>query len=106
MATKFRLPSKERKELERRFGHTCKDPQLLDEACTHASTRALGASVDNTRLALLGDAVLDLVEAHRIFLANPAALRGELTDKRQATVSDAALAVVAKRQKLQSYLQL
>jgi ribonuclease III len=92
--------------VEKTLGYRFKDRALLEEARTHASARAIGATLDNTRLAFLGDAVVDLAETQRIFERFRSAERGELTDRRKERVSDAALAIVARRKKLGRFLHL
>jgi len=67
------------------------DPQLLREALTH---RSLGAA-HNERLEFLGDSVLNLVIAMRLYELQPAAREGDLSRMRARLVRGSTLAEVA-----------
>lgn len=83
-------------DLERRLGHRFRDPALLEEALTHASWAGEHPPAsDQGRLAFLGDAVLALVVAERLYRADPAAPAGVLTPRRAALVADDRLAGAA-----------
>lgn len=79
------------------IGHRFQDRALLLRALTHSSfDNEQPTSVgDNERLELLGDAVLSLVTTEALLRATPAAGEGELTVRRAAHVSEAALAKAA-----------
>ena len=68
-----------------------KDPQLLREALTH---RSLGAG-NNERLEFLGDSVLSLIIARRLFDLHPEAQEGDLSRMRARLVRGSTLAEVA-----------
>ncbi|HET6593671.1 MAG TPA: ribonuclease III [Xanthomonadales bacterium] len=68
-----------------------KDPQLLREALTH---RSLGAG-NNERLEFLGDSVLNLVIAMRLYESRPGAQEGDLSRMRARLVRGSTLAEVA-----------
>jgi len=68
-----------------------KDPQLLREALTH---RSLGAG-NNERLEFLGDSVLNLVVAMRLYELQPGAQEGDLSRMRARLVRGSTLAEVA-----------
>ncbi|MEX1025762.1 MAG: ribonuclease III [Planctomycetota bacterium] len=73
--------------------HSFRDPALLEEALTHAST---GRTPDNERLEFLGDAVLDLIVAEELYRRDASRSEGELTERKAAVVSRRALAEAAK----------
>jgi len=68
-----------------------KDPELLREALTH---RSLGAG-NNERLEFLGDSVLNLVVAMRLYEQRPDAQEGDLSRMRARLVRGSTLAEVA-----------
>jgi ribonuclease-3 len=67
------------------------DPQLLREALTH---RSLGAG-NNERLEFLGDSVLSMVVAMRLYELRPDAQEGDLSRMRARLVRGSTLAEVA-----------
>lgn len=73
--------------IDYRFG----DPQLLHEALTH---RSLGAG-NNERLEFLGDSVLNMVIAMRLYELQPDAREGDLSRMRARLVRGSTLAEVA-----------
>lgn len=76
---------------ERALNYTFKDKELLRRALTVAS-----ASDDNNQLLeFFGDAILEFIVSERIF--SEADSEGELTERRKALVSDAALTPVSER---------
>ena len=73
------------------------DAELLVLALTHRSfAHENGGLPTNERLEFLGDAVLGLVVTEHLFRANPDVAEGELAKMRAATVSQRALASVAR----------
>ncbi len=80
------------------FGYTFQNPALLEEALTTPSFRMTtpGAG-DNQRLEFLGDAVLGLLAADRLYATCPNEPEGRLTVKRTQMVSTAALCEAAAR---------
>jgi ribonuclease-3 len=95
------------------------DWRLLDEALTHDSythetgrTRDAGRAkpvqrpASNERLEFLGDAVLGAAVADYLFRRHPSAPEGELSRRRAALVSRAALAATAQRWELGPLLLL
>lgn len=64
------------------------DPRLLQEALTHRSA----GSVNNERLEFLGDSVLNLVAAARLFERYPEASEGDLSRMRARLVRGSTLA--------------
>ncbi len=88
------------------FGYYFKDVALLDEALTTPSCRQTDPRVhDNQRLEFLGDAVLGLLAADRLFAALPREAEGSLTVRRTHMVSSAALCEAAARHDLASHLK-
>ncbi|MDR2252931.1 MAG: ribonuclease III [Bifidobacteriaceae bacterium] len=83
------------------------DPELLILALTHRSfAHEAGGIPTNERLEFLGDSVLGLVVTERLYRAHPDAPEGELAKMRAASVSQRALARVARTADLGSYVLL
>ena len=88
------------------FGYSFKDEGLLTEALTTPSYRmTFPDATDNQRLEFLGDAVLGLLSAERVFAAFPKEAEGPLTVRRTHMVSSAALCEAANRAGLASSLR-
>ncbi len=83
------------------------DPELLVLALTHRSfAHEAGGLPTNERLEFLGDTVLGLVVTESLYRTHPALSEGSLAKMRAATVSQRALAVVARELDLGSYVLL
>jgi ribonuclease-3 len=85
--------------LQQRLVHHFSDPSLLAQALTHrsfANESRDPSIVDNERLEFLGDAVLDLIIGHQLFIDHPAADEGELSRLRAELVSAPTLALLAR----------
>nr|WP_276319558.1 ribonuclease III [Cellulomonas endophytica] len=83
------------------------DPELLVLALTHRSfAHEAGGIPTNERLEFLGDTVLGLVVTEALYRDHPGEPEGALAKMRAATVSQRALAAVARRLDLGSYLLL
>lgn len=95
-------------ELEERIHYTFKDPALLECVLTHRSYRFETSTieVDNQRLEFLGDAVIDLLAAEKLFLQHPEAQEGQLSKLRSRYTSDAELAQIAQTIQLGDDLKL
>lgn len=78
--------------LARRLGYACTDPALLVTALTHRSA----GGTHNERLEFLGDAVLSLAIAERLWRAFPEANEGDLTRYRASLVRAETLADIAE----------
>ena len=97
------------RELEKRLGVRFKDPALLENALVHRSYLNekpecnLGS---NERLEFLGDAVLSLVVAGRLYADFPQQGEGSLTELRASLVQRRTLARAAERLGLGDYLFL
>lgn len=88
------------------FGYEFNNGALLEEALTTPSCRQINPSVnDNQRLEFLGDAVLGLLAADRLFAELPREAEGSLTVRRTHMVSSAALCEAAVRHDLASRLK-
>ena len=80
--------------LEARIGHSFADPTLLARALTHAS-KAAGRSGSYQRLEFLGDRVLGLAIADRLYAAYPDADEGDLSRRLAGLVRRETCAAVA-----------
>ena len=86
-----------------------KNRQLLERALVHRSylNEATEPGIEsNERLEFLGDAVLGLVVASKLFLLYPGVPEGRLTEMRSHLVKGESLALVAERLGLGAYLRL
>ena len=100
--SKKRTPPEPRQE---RLGYCFRDPSLLQDALTHASSADTRRD-SNERLEFLGDAVLDLVICQDLYERLPNALEGELTKIKSAVVSRRVCARVADKLQLPEALTL
>ena len=88
------------------FGYEFNDAALLEEALTTPSYRMQHPEAkDNQRLEFLGDAVLGLLAAERLYGEFPNEEEGALTVRRTHLVSSAALCAAAARQGLAARLK-
>lgn len=78
-----------------RIGYQFTNPQLLQEAITHASG-ARTRLTSNERLEFLGDAILGFVVCELLFHRNPEWLEGELTKIKSIVVSRQSCADIAE----------
>ena len=85
-----------------RLGYEPRDEALFRTALTHRSA----AGPNNERLEFLGDAVLNLLIAHRLYTAFPHATEGDLSRLRARLVSREPLAEIALSLGLGETLQL
>ena len=88
------------------LGHRFADPDLLVEALTHRSWCAEQGGESNERLEFLGDAVLGLAVATRLYRVHPGLPEGQLAKIRAGVISADALAEVARRIDLGGALRL
>ena len=79
---------------EHALGVTFNNPDLLEEALTHASI-AVTRLRSNERMEFLGDAVLDVIICEALYKLFPEFLEGELTKVKSAVVSRRTCAEVA-----------
>jgi len=95
--------------LEQTLGISFNDLSLLEQALVHRSyiNENPGlAPVSNERLEFLGDAVLGLVIAEKLYLEHPQCSEGEMTKFRSALVRRDTLARIARTISLGNYLYL
>lgn len=95
--------------LEHRLGIVFKDRTLLDLALIHSSYINENSGIvptSNERLEFLGDAVLGLVTAQKLYQDFPESDEGELTRLRSALVRRETLAQIAGLINLGDYLRL
>lgn len=89
------------------FGYKFRDDSLLEEALTTPAYRmAVPQARDNQRLEFLGDAVLGLLAADRMYAECPSDGEGPLTVKRARMVSSASLSAAADRLGLAAHLKV
>lgn len=83
------------------------DPELLVLSLTHRSfAHEAGGIPTNERLEFLGDSVLGIVVTEELYRRHPERPEGDLAKMRSATVSQKALASVARELDLGSYILL
>lgn len=95
--------------LSRTLGYEFKDPLLLQAALVHTSyvNERPGRGLEsNERLEFLGDAVLGVVVAHRLYALRPESAEGELTVLRAWLVRQSTLARWARQVELGQFLLL
>lgn len=95
--------------LERRLGYAFSDQGLIERALTHRSRAhedGAGVVEDNESLEFLGDAVLGLVMADRLFREFPAYDEGRKSKARAQLVSSATLAELGDGLRLGDHLLL
>ncbi len=96
-------------EFQKNLGIAFSNPALLEQALVHSSytnenpSRAVG---HNERLEFLGDAVLDLVVADKLYLDFPSITEGDMTRFRAALVRRETLARLANSIRLGDYLYM
>jgi ribonuclease III len=88
--------------VRQRLGYEPRDPALFAAALTHRSA----SGPNNERLEFLGDAVLNLIVAERLYLEFPGADEGDLSRLRARIVSGEPLAEAAQELALGDALQL
>lgn len=95
-------------ELAERLDLRFRDLRLLSQALVHSSytNERPEAGEPNERLEFLGDAVVSLIVSEFLWQRHPGEDEGSLTTRRAAIVSADALAGIAKRLDLGSYLLL
>jgi ribonuclease-3 len=96
-------------DLQSTLGITFNNPAILEQAVTHASfineNPAAGAG-DNERMEFLGDALLNLFVAEKLYLDFPGLPEGKLTETRITMVRQEMLAEKAQQLKLGDFLLL
>jgi len=95
--------------LQQTLGIHFKDPSLLEQALVHSSYVNENPSLalaSNERLEFLGDAVLGLVIAEKLYLDSPHLNEGEMTKLRAALIRQTTLFHIARDISLGDYLYL
>jgi ribonuclease-3 len=95
--------------LARTLGHAFEDPSLLQAALIHTSyvNERPGRGLEsNERLEFLGDAVLGVIVAHRLYVLRPESAEGEMTVLRAWLVRQSTLARWARQVNLGPHLLL
>lgn len=101
--------------LEALIGHRFKEPKLLERALTHRSwayeqtpgeTNDVIRRMENESMEFLGDSVLGLVIAERLFRDHPDGTEGEMTLMKHHLVSTATLARIAQKMALGEFLRV
>jgi len=95
--------------LTEQIGYVFADDSLLQECLTHKSfSNEQSGTPDphNERLEFLGDAVLDMIVSHKLFVAYPDLPEGELTRIRAEVVNEAGLTLVGRRLDIGKFLRM
>ncbi|MGL4462016.1 MAG: ribonuclease III [Planctomycetia bacterium] len=92
-------------DCQRRLGYTFRQPKLLLNALTHASSSD-SRLASNERLEFLGDSVLGLVVCEQLYRVFPDLLEGELTKIKSVVVSRRTCARITRRLELDRFLVL
>jgi len=91
-------------QIAERLGYEFKDRALVRLALTHASVGR--ASRDYERLEFLGDRVLGLIIAEKLYLDNPSHQEGHMASRHSALVRGELCAEIARIIGLQDFIQL
>lgn len=95
------------KELQQQLNIEFRDASLLSEAFTHSSyVNEHKNATHNERIEFLGDAVLQLAVSQHLYRVYPGWSEGKLTFVRAAIVREQALAAIARKLSLGSYVRL
>lgn len=94
--------------LEETIGYSFKNRSFLVDALTHPSfvNEDADTCVDNQRMEFLGDSVLGLVVAEKLFLRFPDAAEGKMSSGLAQIVCESALADVARAIGLGTYIRM
>ena len=94
-------------KLKKSLGVDLHNPALLKEALMHRSYAVENKlSYDNQRLEFLGDAVLEIILTEYLYNVYPEADEGVMTKMRSALAQESAIAQLARRMKLGSYMYI
>ncbi|MBU0984132.1 MAG: ribonuclease III [candidate division Zixibacteria bacterium] len=95
-------------EFQQKIGYQFRDPGLVRLSLTHRSIiRSLDSpEPSNERLEFLGDSVLGLIIAHKLYKDNPDLSEGDLTKSKAMLVNETTLAMVATEIGLHEYIRL
>ncbi len=90
-------------DLEKKIGHNFKNAAFMERALTHSSK---GGSVSNERIEFLGDRVLNLVMAHKLYNEFPEENEGSLAKRHSALVQGRVLYLIGHSLSLGDYVIL
>lgn len=93
-------------EAEKLIGYTFKNKELLKRALTHSSYANERGYKDNERLEFLGDSILGMITAERLYNSYPESKEGSLTKLRASLVCEGSLYEISKKIKLSSLVLL
>lgn len=94
-------------KLKKFLGMNFSNPKLLKEALTHRSYAVENKlAYDNQRLEFLGDAVLEIILTEYLFGVYPEADEGVMTKMRSALAQESAIAHLARKLALGSYMYI
>nr|WP_252736769.1 MULTISPECIES: ribonuclease III [unclassified Psychrosphaera] len=93
---------KDYKQLCKKLGYQFNDESLLVQALTHRSFKGS----HNERLEFIGDSLLGMFVAEKLYFSFPKATEGELTRMRSQVVKGQTLAIVGKDLELSEWLRL
>lgn len=84
------------------------DTLLIEEAFLHSSyvNEHKGKCHDNERLEFMGDAVLQIYAAHRLYMISPELQEGQMSKRRANLVCEKGLAKIVREFNLNKYLKL
>lgn len=92
-------------DVQKKLGYVFKDDSLLRRCFTHPSyTNEHKNALHNQRLEFLGDSVLGLIVANKVYEITPELSDGEMTKIKQSLVSGAPLAAAIENTGLDKYL--
>jgi len=96
-----------REEVQQQISYAFKNAELLKRALTHKSfANENKVALHNERLEFLGDSVLNLIISEYLMKFCPSSSEGDLSRLRAAIVNEPALAEVARKIRLGTYLLL
>lgn len=96
-------------ELEKKIGYVFKNKDLLKNALIHRSfgnEHMRYRKLNNERLELLGDAVLDLIVTEHLYNSYPNASEGDLAKLKAMAISEPVLAKISRELDFGQYLML
>jgi ribonuclease-3 len=101
-------PSKCLEEAQRIIGYHFRDESLLELALTHRSYHRQNENCrpSNERLEYLGDSVLGLIIADRLYHDHPRIREGQLTKIKAMLVNETTLSTIGKQVKLNQHILL
>ena len=90
------------------YGIECADRQLIEQAFVHSSyvNEHKDTRGDNERLEFMGDAVLQIYSAERLYRIDPPLPEGLMSTRRSNLVSEKALAAIVRENGLNRFLKL